>query len=99
MPGCDLFPQHDILYRDYGDSGAFEVCECDCHQHAEVFESAPSGEGLPERYKTLKLIGFVPDLYYFMFMLSTDFGPQNWKPLLQPELWLPYRETCLRKGL
>lgn len=30
---------------------------------------------LPEHYTTLKLIGFAPDLYYFTFMLSADFGP------------------------
>lgn len=54
---------------------------------------------LPERYTTLKLIGFAPDLYYFTFMLSTDFGPGNWKPLSQPELWLSYREQCMRQDL
>ena len=55
--------------------------------------------GLPEHYKTLKLIGFAPDLYYFAFMLSADFGPGNWKPLSQPELWLSYREQCMRQDL
>lgn len=54
---------------------------------------------LPEHYTTLKLIGFAPDLYYFAFMLSTDFGPGNWKPLSQPELWFSYREQCMRQDL
>lgn len=25
VPNCDPFPLHDILYRDYGNSGAFEA--------------------------------------------------------------------------
>lgn len=54
---------------------------------------------LPEHYTTLKLIGFAPDLYYFTFMLSTDFGPGNWKPLSQPELRLSCREQCMRQDL
>ena len=84
------FPNHVIVYRDYGTYGEFEVCEFDCHQHFEIFRGDPTGKGLPKKYQELKLINGIVDPIWFVYLLSSDFDLHHWDLFVPGALWDEY---------
>ncbi len=79
------FPSHDIRYTPmseaygYSDTkGYFEICESTCHIHFEKFLGTPSGEGIPEKYKNIKLICGSVDPVWFIYLISSDFDLSHW---------------------
>lgn len=88
----ELFPRYDINYVDYGETSEIKVCEFNCHQNFERFVCDDKGNGLPEKYKNIKLINAIVDPIWFIYLISSDFNLNNWSLFYPGELWDVYEK-------
>lgn len=84
------FPTYDIQYFQYSTHGEFEICEFSCHQHSETFISNHNGDGIPSKYKDVKLVNGIVDPIWFLCLLSSDFDMNHWNLFYSKDAWNEY---------
>ena len=76
------FPKHDIFCycrsNDNPNSICFQVCNSTFHQEYENYWSDCSGNGLPEKYKDIKLLNTVFSPLSALCLIASDFDMHNW---------------------
>ncbi len=71
------FPEKDISFRKYGDQMLFRISNSMRHQDNEQYIGNSNGDVIPQKYKSVRLLNFMPPPLGFLHMLSSDFDLQH----------------------